>query len=73
MKDEMNGNIINIGTKNKLNHYVYSFGFSADRKLTHDEIMKISKVGLEIMRKAVFEQTEIDTRKHNQSSGVEER
>lgn len=56
-----------------MKNYVYSYSFAADRELTHEEIMRISHVAADIMRKVILEQTKIETMNHNSSSGIEER
>lgn len=56
-----------------MKHYVYGFSFSTDRKLTQEEIMKISEKGSDAMKSVILENTEIDVEKHNLCSGVEER
>lgn len=53
--------------------YCYGFSFTADRKLTHEEIMSISRRGAEAMIEIVLQETGQDPDKHNSSSGVENR
>lgn len=59
--------------REKREPYVYSFDFSTSRKLTHEEIMKISKRGAKEMRKIIGEETGQDTDNYNSSSGIENR
>lgn len=53
--------------------YVYSYSFRTDRELTHDEIMEISRRGMEDMKTIILEATGLDSEKHNCGSGVENR